>query len=274
MIYNINIGFLEIRLIDFIDIFLVSLLLYNIYRLLRGSVAIRIFIGFLILYFFYLIVRASEMELLTNILGQFMGVGVLAVLILFQKEIRRFLLFIGKTNYIQDKRLFDVFTPFFSNQIRNKWNNLVNVIVDSCKLITENKSGALIVLSKDSELKYYSESGESLDAKLSKRLLLSIFNKKSPLHDGAAIIHGGKIVAARCILPVSENQNLPMNFGLRHRAAFGISEYTDALAIVISEEHGTISTFLDGKISSDLSIVNLRSIINEYLETDNEIKIT
>ena len=113
MIYNINIGFLEIRLIDFIDIFLVSLLLYNIYRLLRGSVAIRIFIGFLILYFFYLIVRASEMELLTNILGQFMGVGVLAVLILFQKEIRRFLLFIGKTNYIQDKRLFDVFTPFF-----------------------------------------------------------------------------------------------------------------------------------------------------------------
>ena len=151
MIYNINIGFLEIRLIDFIDIFLVSLLLYNIYRLLRGSVAIRIFIGFLILYFFYLIVRASEMELLTNILGQFMGVGVLAVLILFQKEIRRFLLFIGKTNYIQDKRLFDVFTPFFSNQIRNKWNNLVNVIVDSCKLITENKSGALIVLSKDSK---------------------------------------------------------------------------------------------------------------------------
>ena len=103
MIYNFNIGFLEIRLIDFIDIFLVSLLLYNIYRLLRGSVAIRIFIGFLILYFFYLLVRASEMELLTNILGQFMGVGVLAVLILFQKEIRRFLLFLGKTNYIQDR---------------------------------------------------------------------------------------------------------------------------------------------------------------------------
>ena len=225
--------------------------------------------------FFYYEDKFGALKLpIPNILGQFMGVGVLAVLILFQKEIRRFLLFIGKTNYIQDKRLFDVFTPFFSNQIRNKWNNLVNVIVDSCKLITENKSGALIVLSKDSELKYYSESGESLDAKLSKRLLLSIFNKKSPLHDGAAIIHGGKIVAARCILPVSENQNLPMNFGLRHRAAFGISEDTDALAIVISEEHGTISTFLDGKISSDLSIVNLRSIINEYLETDNEMKIT
>ena len=125
MIYNFNICFLDIRLIDFIDIFLVSLLLYNIYRLLRGSVAIRIFIGFLILYFFYLLVRASEMELLTNILGQFMGVGVLAVLILFQKEIRRFLLFLGKTNYIQDRKLFDLFSPFFSSQVKNKWNNFV-----------------------------------------------------------------------------------------------------------------------------------------------------
>ena len=144
------------------------------------------------------------------------------------------------------------------------------VIVDSCKLITENKSGALIVLSRDSELKYYSESGEFLDAKLSKRLLLSIFNKKSPLHDGAAIIYDGKIVAARCILPVSENQNLPMDFGLRHRAAFGISEDTDALAIVVSEEHGTISTFLDGNINSNLSVVDLRSKINEYLETESK----
>ena len=120
MIYNFNIGFLEIRFIDFIDIFLVSLLLYTIYRLLRGSVAIRIFIGFLILYFFYLIVRASEMELLTNILGQFMGVGVLAVLILFQKEIRRFLLFLGKTNYIKDQKLFDVFSLFFTNNKNKK----------------------------------------------------------------------------------------------------------------------------------------------------------
>ena len=127
MIYNFNIGFLEIRFIDIVDVFLVSLLLYNIYRLLRGSVAIRIFIGFLILYFFYLIVRASEMELLTNILGQFMGVGVLAVLILFQKEIRRFLLFLGKTNYIKDQKIFDIFSPFFSNQIKNKWSNLINI---------------------------------------------------------------------------------------------------------------------------------------------------
>ena len=272
MIYNFNIGFLEIRFIDFIDIFLVSLLLYTIYRLLRGSVAIRIFIGFLILYFFYLIVRASEMELLTNILGQFMGVGVLAVLILFQKEIRRFLLFLGKTNYIKDQKLFDVFSLFFTNNTNKKWNNFVTMLVDSCQLIIENNSGALIVISKNSELKFYSESGEILNAILSKRLLLSIFNRKSPLHDGAVIIHGEKIIAARCILPVSENQDLPMNFGLRHRAAYGISQDTDALAIVISEEHKTVSVFQDGDIKTKISIVQLRSEILNYLEVDGKPK--
>ena len=272
MIYNINIGFLELRLIDFIDILLVSLLLYNIYRLLRGSVAIRIFIGFLILYFFYLIVRASEMELLTNILGQLMGVGVLAVIILFQKEIRRFLLFLGKTNYIKDQKLLDVFSPFFSSQSKNKWNSFITILVDSCQLILQSNSGALIVLSKNSEMKFYSESGEMLNAILSKRLLLSIFNRKSPLHDGAVIIHGEKVIAARCILPVSENKDLPMNFGLRHRAAYGISQDTDALAIVISEEHKIISIFFDGKVKTKLSIVELRSEIIDYLEGEESIK--
>ena len=136
------------------------------------------------------------MELLTNILGQFMGVGVLAVLILFQKEIRRFLLFLGKTNYIKDQKLFDVFSLFFTNNTNKKWNNFVTTLVDSCQLIIENNSGALIVISKNSELKFYSESGEILNAILSNRLLLSIFNRKSPLHDGAVIIHGEKIIAA------------------------------------------------------------------------------
>ena len=145
-------------------------------------------------------------------------------------------------------------------------------MVDSCQLIIENNSGALIVISKNSELKFYSESGEILNAILSKRLLLSIFNRKSPLHDGAVIIHGEKIIAARCILPVSENQDLPMNFGLRHRAAYGISQDTDALAIVISEEHKTVSVFQDGDIKTKISIVQLRSEILNYLEVDGKPK--
>ena len=152
--------------------------------------------------------------------------------------------------------------------IKNKWNSLINTLVDTCNLILNNKNGALIIISKDSELKFYSESGEILNAKFSKRLLLSIFNKKSPLHDGAVIIHGEKIIAARCILPVSENENLPMNFGMRHRAAYAISEDTDALAIVVSEEHHTISVFINGDIKKNLTLVELRSHILEYLDSD------
>ncbi len=272
MIELFNIGFLEVRLIDIIDILFVSFLLYNVYRLLRGSVAIRIFFGFLILYIFYLVVRASEMELLTNILGQFMGVGVLAVIILFQKEIRRFLLFLGKTNYFQDQKIFDIVFPFFTNQKIGKWKNLISVITETCKTISENKNGGLIVLSKDSDLKFYAESGEILNAEISKRLLLSIFNKKGPLHDGAVIIHGEKIIAARCILPVSDSDRLPMHFGLRHRAAFGISEDTDSLSIVISEESNQLSTFYNGKIKEKISIVDLRKDLVRYLDFKTDIQ--
>ena len=274
MIELFNIGFLEVRLIDIIDILFVSFLLYNVYRLLRGSVAIRIFFGFLILYIFYLIVRASEMELLTNILGQFMGVGVLAVIILFQKEIRRFLLFLGKTNYFQDQKIFDIVLPFFTNQKIGKWKNLISVITETCKTISENKNGGLIVVSKDSDLKFYAESGEILNAEISKRLLLSIFNKKGPLHDGAVIIHGEKIIAARCILPVSDSDRLPINFGLRHRAAFGISEDTDSFSIVISEESNQISTFYNAKIKEKISVVDLRKDLVRYLDfkSDNQNK--
>lgn len=274
MIELFNIGFLEVRLIDIIDILFVSFLLYNVYRLLRGSVAIRIFFGFLILYIFYLVVRASEMELLTNILGQFMGVGVLAVIILFQKEIRRFLLFLGKTNYFQDQKIFDIVLPFFTNQKIGKWKNLISVITETCKTISENKNGGLIVVSKDSDLKFYAESGEILNAEISKRLLLSIFNKKGPLHDGAVIIHGEKIIAARCILPVSDSDRLPINFGLRHRAAFGISEDTDSFSIVISEESNQISTFYNAKIKEKISVVDLRRDLVRYLDfkSDNQNK--
>ena len=274
MIELFNIGFLEVRLIDIIDILFVSFLLYNVYRLLRGSVAIRIFFGFLILYIFYLVVRASEMELLTNILGQFMGVGVLAIIILFQREIRRFLLFLGKTNYFQDQKIFDIVFPFFTNQKIGKWKNLISVIIETSKTISENKNGGLIVLSKDSDLKFYAESGEILNAEISKRLLLSIFNKKGPLHDGAVIIHGEKIIAARCILPVSDSDRLPIHFGLRHRAAFGISEDTDSFSIVISEESNQLSTFYNGKIKENISVVDLRKNLVRYLDfkSDNQNK--
>lgn len=236
---------------------------------MRGSVAVTIFLGVLSLYLIYLIVRAAQMELLGLILGQFMGVGVLAAIILFQPEIRKFLLLIGKTTD------FNKSTGFIKNiflwknkEYREGYN--ITPIIEAAKSLGGTNTGALIVFSRDSELKFYAESGDIIDAFLSKRLLLSIFNKYSPLHDGAVIIHKGKIKAARCVLPVSESDSLPAQFGLRHRAAMGMSEVTDTVILIVSEETGQLSLTQNGKLFSNLSPQELRKMINEYLTAKPE----
>ncbi len=231
---------------------------------MRGSVAIRVFLGFLSLYLIYLVVRAIDMELLSSILGEFMGVGVLAVIILFQQEIRKFLLLLGKTTIFNEGNFFKNFKSLWnSNGVSGKTE--ISPIIDACKTLGGTNTGALIVISKNSELKFYAESGDRLDSIVSKRLLVSIFNKYSPLHDGAIIIYENRIVAARCILPVSERDDIPANFGLRHRAAIGMSEATDVLILIVSEETGQISVARNGSLSKNLSSKELRSIINEYL---------
>lgn len=269
MIFLFSIGFLEVSWVDIIDILLVSILLYQVYKLMRGSVAVTIFLGVLSLYLIYLIVRAAQMELLGLILGQFMGVGVLAAIILFQPEIRKFLLLIGKTTD------FNKSTGFIKNiflwknkEYREGYN--ITPIIEAAKSLGGTNTGALIVFSRDSELKFYAESGDIIDAFLSKRLLLSIFNKYSPLHDGAVIIHKGKIKAARCVLPVSESDSLPAQFGLRHRAAMGMSEVTDTVILIVSEETGQLSLTKNGQLFSNLSPQELRKMINEYLTAKSE----
>ena len=266
MIFLFNIGFLEVGWVDIIDIILVSILLYQVYKLMRGSVAVKIFLGFLSLYLLYLVVKAMEMELLTNILGQFMGVGFLAAIILFQQEIRKFLLLIGRTTAFND----DIFKglPWRKNAKTSDIN--ITPIIEASKSLSATNMGALIVLSKSSELKFYVESGDLIDAVISKRLLTSIFNKYSPLHDGAVIIHNKRISAARCILPVTERENLPAQFGLRHRAAIGMSEVTDTLIVVVSEETGKISAVRNGFIYHNLSPLELRKKINAYLYEEDE----
>jgi len=268
LIAAVKIGFLEIGWVDMIDIGLVSLLLYHVYKLMRGSVAIRVFLGFLFLYLIYLVVRAAEMELLSIILGQFMGVGVLAVIILFQQEIRKFLLIIGRTTAFDRESLFQAFGMWWRNSSgANRFD--VTPLVDGMKSLAGSNTGALIVVSKNTELKFYAESGDRMDAILSKRLLLSIFNKYSPLHDGAVIVYEGKIIAARCILPVTERDNLPAQFGLRHRAAIGMSEQTDTLVLVVSEETGQLSVARNGRVFYSLSPQDIRKKINDYL-SENE----
>jgi diadenylate cyclase len=267
LILGFNIGFLEVDLVDLLDIALVSILLYQVYKLMRGSVAVKIFLGFLSLYLLYLVVMALEMELLTNILGQFMGVGFLAAIILFQQEIRKFLFLVGRTTAFNRETIFKGL-PWRKNNRAADLN--ITPIIEAAKSLGATNTGALIVLSKSSELKFYAESGDKIDAVISKRLLLSIFNKYSPLHDGAVIIYNKRIEAARCILPVTERDNLPAQFGLRHRAAIGMSEATDTLVVVVSEETGKISTVRNGIIHHNLSSQELRSKINAYLYEQEE----
>ncbi len=267
MIFLFNIGFLEVGWVDIIDIILVSVLLYQVYKLMRGSVAVKIFVGFLSLYLLFLVVKAMEMELLTNILGQFMGVGFLAAIILFQQEIRKFLLLIGRTTAFNRDNIFKGL-PWRKNARTTDIN--ITPIIEASKSLSATNMGALIVISKGSELKFYVESGDLIEAVVSKRLLISIFNKYSPLHDGAVIIHNQRILAARCILPVTERENLPAQFGLRHRAAIGMSEVTDTLIVVVSEETGKISAVRNGFIYHNLSPLELRKKINAYLYEEDE----
>jgi len=265
LIYLFNIGFLNVRWTDLIDILLVSLLLYQIYKLLKGSVAVRVLLGFLSLYLIYLVVKAAQMELLTNILGQFMGVGVLAAIILFSTEIRKFLLLLGKTTFRQDG-------VFWRKREPKEAMNLT-AIMEAIKSLSGTNTGALIVFSRNTELKFYADSGDILDAFLSKRLLMSIFNKHSPLHDGAVIIYQGKIKAARCILPISERDTIPAQYGMRHRAALGMSEATDTLVLIISEETGQTSLARNGQLESNLSAPEIRKRLNRYLTEKEEVII-
>ena len=263
--YLIQIGFLDVRLVDLFDIAAVSFLLFQVYKLMRGSVAIRIFLGFLFLYLIYLVVRAIDMDLLSSILDQFMGVGVIAVIVLFQQEIRKFLLMLGKTPIFNKDTIFKGFWGHDENT-----EEKVRQVVEAVKSMGGANTGALIVYSRDTELKFYAESGDLINADLSKRLLLSIFNKYSPLHDGAVIIHHNKLIAARCVLPVTEQEDLPAQFGMRHRAAIGMSEATDSLVLVVSEETGQMSIAQNGIMHHNLSGHEITDKIMEYLTEEKK----
>ncbi|MBY5949732.1 diadenylate cyclase CdaA [Algoriphagus marincola] len=262
MTFLLKIGFLDVSIVNMIDIALVSMLLYQVYKLLKGSVAIKIFLGFLSIYLIYLLVLALRMELLSSILGQFMGVGVLAAIIIFAPEIRKFLLLIGRSSLLSSDNMWRDILFFWKKKDDTSFN--INPIIEASKTLAGSNTGALMVISKSTELKFYAESGDILDAELSKRLLISIFNKYSPLHDGAVIIHNGKIKAARCILPVTERE-VPAQFGLRHRAGIGMSETTDSLVLIVSEETGQISMAKNGKILHNMSFQEVRETLNDYL---------
>lgn len=259
--WSFDIAFLTIRWVDILDIVLVSLLLYQLYKLVRGSVAFRIFLGFVTMYMVYWVVRALEMELLSAILGQFIGVGVLALIILFQQELRKFLLMVGRSTFLRDSGLLNL---FLGKKVAQQ-QAMLQPVLDAARSMSNSETGALIVFAKTDELRYFEENGDLIDAVVSKRLLLSIFNKHSPLHDGGVIIRNGRIKAARSILPVTDKPDLPAQYGLRHRAALGMSEVTDAVILVVSEETGQLSIAHDGIIETNLSLLEVRQKLTQLL---------
>jgi len=253
-------AFIHIRLLDIIDIILVAVLFYQLYMLIRGTVAYSITLGIAAIYIFWWAVRAMQMELLSTILGSVLGVGVIALIIVFQQEIRRFLIFIG-TRYVDGNRI--SVEKILNLRFESKPQVKIRSIMKAVMQFSLEKTGALIVIRKKSNLDMYSETGDVLNAETSSRLFVSIFNKTSPLHDGAVIVDGDKVKAARVILPVTEKMDLPPEYGLRHRAGLGISEVTDSLVIIVSEETGQISIAENGILQKNIPSRVLRLKLEE-----------
>jgi diadenylate cyclase len=260
--FGFDIGFLPVRIVDIVDILVVGYLMYRVYKLLRGSIAFNIFIGMLLLYMIWWLVRELKMEMLSMILGQFVSVGMIIVAIVFQPEIRRFLLFLGNSTLRGRK---------FWNNLIGDWDERKNKekeieeLLQAFHQLSETKTGALILVSSNTLFSQpILNSGVLLDAAISKSLLLSIFNKESPMHDGAVVINNFRIKAASCVLPLSEAQDLPQTAGLRHRSALGVSELDNVVAFVVSEETGKVSVAHNGKISFDIDEVALEGWLRKY----------
>jgi diadenylate cyclase len=254
--------FIQIRFLDIIDIILVAILMYQLYALIRGTGAFQIFFGLLLLYLLWWLVRIFEMDLLSAILGQFISVGVLALIIVFQPEIRKFLLMIGTRSFL-NKGSRNFFKRFWHFQQEEKLDILP--IVQACERMAENRTGALIVITGNNTLDHVQETGQAIDGLVSEHLLEAIFFKNNPLHDGAVIITGNIIKSARCVLPVSYSENIPSTLGLRHRAAVGVTEQSDAIALIVSEQTGKISWAKNGAIHGNIKALQLREMLAREL---------
>ncbi len=258
-----EIGGLNIRVVDILDILIAAYLIYIVYKYVKGTVAVNILMGIILFFILLTIVTRLEMRLLSLMLGSVAGIGFIGLLVIFQPEIRRFLLMIGDKTL---KRRFDFIDKLFSQtgiHISEHIEQYANEIVTAASVLGKDKTGGLIILTKSEELELV-DSGKLIDAKVSASLLENLFFKNAPLHDGAVVIRENKIVAASCILPVSESKSIPSDLGLRHRAGLGATENTNHLAVIISEETGSLSYAYDGKLFIDVSLDELRIKITKY----------
>ncbi len=259
-----NLFFIDIRILDLLDIFLVAVLLFALFKMLKGTVAINIFVGLVSLFLIWQLVTAMQMELLSQILGAFISVGLVALIIIFQPEIRQFLLALGTPYFF---RKYGRKFQFLKFAFREKIDFNLDPVLVACKHMASSKTGALIVISRQNELEQYIRTGQEINARLSSSLIENIFFKNSPLHDGAMIVTGQQIKAAGCIMPVSKKQ-VNRHVGLRHRAALGISEVSDCIAVVVSEETGNISYAIHGNMTYHVSAQDLQSMLVDELGLD------
>ena len=241
-------GFLGMSLVDALDILLVALIIFVVFRWIRGSAALNIFLAVIVIYAMVVVVDALGMNLMRALLGTFVDVGVVALIVIFQPEIRRFLYRIGSETKLsgKGKALLD---KLLRKQVRPMDSAAVNEVAEACRTMSNEKTGALMVFPHANSLDFIIETGDRIDAAISRRLIMNLFFKNSPLHDGGMIIADDRIVAARCTLPITARTDIPARFGMRHKAAIGISEQTDADVIVVSEETGDVSFVRKGEVT-------------------------
>ena len=254
-------GFLSMSAIDILDILMVAVILFVLFRWIRGSSAMNIFLAIILLLIVRVIVGSLNMKLMTSLMNTLFDVGLLALIIIFQPEIRHFLIKLGGGSSWWSK----IIGKIVEGRGSNVEEKTVEEIVEACRVMGEQKTGALIVIPGMDSLQYIVETGDRLDAMVSRRLILNLFFKNSPLHDGAMIVRGDRIVAARCTLPITSRTDIPASFGMRHKAAIGITEESDATVVVVSEETGNISYVKEGKLRVMDNIYELKLLLSPTL---------
>lgn len=264
MLLNIF-GFLNFSFVDVIDILLVAILIYLVFIWIRGSAAMNIFVAIILLLFLRVIAAAFNMKLTSALLGAFLDIGVLALIIIFQPEIRHFLMKFGSRYGFRGKGK-DLINKLLGFKEQHIGNEAINELAEACRSMSQTKTGALVVLQRKESLDFIIETGDQVDALVRRRLIMNIFFKNSPLHDGAMVISGDRIVAARCTLPITSRTDIPPSYGMRHKAAIGISEESDADVVVVSEETGQVSFVRGGVLTPVDNINTLKLLLGDNSE--------
>ena len=257
-------SFLQVSLADVLDVLLLALMIFVVFRWIRGSSAMSIFLAIMSLFIIRVLVAAFNMRLMRALLDMVLDVGVIALIVIFQPEIRKFLIKIGN-RYMEGAKGKSFAEKLFGKRNQAMGSESVNELTEACRRMSEDKTGALIVRVHNSPLEEIINTGDKIDAVVHRRLLMNLFFKNSPLHDGAVVISSDRIVAARCTLPITEKNDIPAQFGMRHKAAIGMTEETDADVVVVSEETGRISFVRNGSVTPIKNINELKLLLNESM---------